>query len=468
MAIRPAMGLDKNVLTRFDAVIMAIAGSAPAYSLAASTAVLVGAVGLEGPAALLYCGIPMFGIAMAFNYLGRTEANAGASYAWVGRALHPALGYLAGWALLVSATLFMVAGSLPAGSVTLALVNPAWTTHTGLVTAVGSLWFLVMSLLVMMGMRMTAKTQWILSLIEIAILMVFAGLAMAHATRHAVTPFRWAWLSPTHFHGLSGFAAGALVAAFYYWGWDVSANLNEETQNALHTPGLGGIWGVIVVFLLFEVFTLGTNLTLSTAAINANSANVLTALGQAVWPGPGGKLLTLAVMLSTVATLETTLLQVTRSLFAMGRDGTLPPIFARIHPRWRTPWVASLVVTGLALGLFVSSNLIGSVNTVMTDAINAIGLQIAVYYGLAGFAVVFAYRRRLTRSLKDFVLAGLWPFIGGLFMFWVLFQSILSLPLTTLMIGLGAPAVGIIPLGIYWSRGRAYFNRTAAETNAVL
>ncbi|MCY0864614.1 MAG: APC family permease, partial [Sulfobacillus sp.] len=79
-----------------------------------------------------------------------------------------------------------------------------------------------------------------------------------------------------------------------------------------------------------------------------------------------------------------------------------------------------------------------------------------------------AYRRRLTRSLKDFVLAGLWPFIGGLFMFWVLFQSILSLPLTTLMIGLGALAVGIIPLGIYWSRGRAYFNRTAAETNAVL
>jgi len=58
-------------LGRFDSTVMAVAGTAPAYSVAGTTATLVGAVGLAGPAALLYCGIPMLGIAFAFSYLTR-------------------------------------------------------------------------------------------------------------------------------------------------------------------------------------------------------------------------------------------------------------------------------------------------------------------------------------------------------------------------------------------------------------
>jgi amino acid transporter len=84
--------LRAGVLGLFDSVIMGIAGVAPGYSIAASTAVLFGAVVLGGAAALLYCGIAMFGIVFAFSYLGRVETNAGASYSWVRRALHPGLG----------------------------------------------------------------------------------------------------------------------------------------------------------------------------------------------------------------------------------------------------------------------------------------------------------------------------------------------------------------------------------------
>ena len=109
-------GLRANVLGLFDSIVMAVAGSAPAYTIAGSTAALIGVVGLAGPAALLYCGIPMLGIAWAFSYLNRVEANAGASYAWVGRVLHPALGFIAGWSLVISATIFMVAARcLPVG-----------------------------------------------------------------------------------------------------------------------------------------------------------------------------------------------------------------------------------------------------------------------------------------------------------------------------------------------------------------
>ncbi len=449
--------LDANVLGGFDSIIMAIAGSAPAYSIAASTAVLVGAVGLMGPAALLWCGIPMFGIAWAFSYLGRTEANAGASYAWVARAIHPFFGYIAGWALLVSATIFMVAGSLPAGSVTLGLFHTAWSNNTLLVTIVGAFWFILMAVMVMIGIRITARVQWIMSSIEIAILLVFAMLAILHAAHGGRIPFSWSWFGFGGFHGLSGFASGALVAAFYYWGWDVSANLNEETRNATRTPGRGGLWGVVIVFLLFQVFTVATNVTLPGHVISTNSANVLTVLGQAIWPGLGGRLLTFAVMLSTIATLETTLIQVTRSLFAMGRDRTLPGGFARIHPVWKTPWVASVIVGMVSLALFVGSNFVGSVGKVMTDAINAIGLQIAIYYGLAGLSVVLTYRRMIFRSLANFLFVGLWPFVGAVFMFWVLAEVVGSLSGTTLWVGFGSMALGFIPMAIYWVRGSRYF-----------
>ena len=171
-----------------------------------------------------------------------------------------------------------------------------------------------------------------------------------------------------------------LVAAFYYWGWDVTANLNEETKGAKRTPGLGAIIGIVVVFLLFEVFTVATNMVLTTHQITNNTADVLGVLGQQVWHGTGGKFIVLAVVLSTIATLETTLIQVTRTMFAMGRDNTLPKILGTVHRRRQTPLVATGVVTILSLGLFIGSQYVGSISSIMSDAINAIGLQICIYY----------------------------------------------------------------------------------------
>lgn len=457
--------LQNNVLTGADAIVMAVAGSAPAYSIAATTATLVAASGLASPAALLWCGIPMLGIAVAFSYLGRADVNAGASYSWVGRALHPALGYLSGWALVVSATIFMVAGSLPAGTVTIDLFAPQHDSSTWLVTLIGSVWFLVMVTCVLVGVRLTARAQWIMSSVEVAILIVFIVIAFIRAGlgHHAGPSFSWDWLWFNHFTGMAGFVAAALIAAFYYWGWDVSANLNEETKGSRKSSGIGGIVGVIIVFLLFELFTIAINMMLTPKTIQDSSGNVLGALGDVVWPGPGGKILIIAVMLSTIATLETTLIQVTRSLFAMGRDKTLPAAFGRTHQKWETPAFATLVVAGVSLILFIGSNFLGSVGTILADAISSIGLQIAFYYALAGFAVVVAYRKLILASVKNFVFIGLWPLVGALFMVWIFFESIPSLGVTVDAIGLGTLAAGLIPMGIYWSKGSPYFTRRPLE-----
>jgi amino acid transporter len=455
-------GLRQGALSGFDSVIMAIAGNAPAYSIAATTAVLISVVGLASPAALLYSAIPMLGIAWAFNYLGRADVNAGASYSWVGRALHPALGFLSGWALVVSATIFMVAGSLPAGQLTLSLFSDSLAENTALATTVGAVWFLVMVGLVMAGVTVTARAQWIMTGIELVLLLVFAVVGLARlAGDNAGADFTWSWFSLGSFEGLGGFAAGALIAAFYFWGWDVTANLNEETEGRGRRAGLGGLVGVLFVFVLFEVYTILSNMLLTPEQIEEDA---LGNLGEVILPGPGGKLLIIAVMLSTIATLETTLIQVSRSLFAMGRDNTVPAAFGRVHPTRQTPVFATGVVAVVSLVLFVVSNFLGSVADVLTAAISALGLQIAFYYGLAALAVVFAYRKVLFRSVSNLVFIGLWPLLGAVFMFWVFVESLPELDTTTKTVGLGALALGLIPLGWYWSRGVAYYRTRPLET----
>jgi amino acid transporter len=451
--------LNSGVLGLFDSVIMGIAGSAPAYSIGATTGALFFAVAYGGPAALLYCGFFMFGIVWAFSYLSRDDSHAGAAYSWVRRAIHPILGYLSGWALIVSALLFMVIATFPAGSSVQRLFSSTLYKQTGPVTILGALFFFAMVAAVALGVTVTVKVQILMSTVEIFLLLLFAGLALFHA--HHVTAFSWHWFSPSVFsgHHTNDFVAGALLAAFYYWGWDVTANLNEETKNAKKTSGLGGLLGTFIVFLLFEVFTVASNMTLKpgTLANSSNVADFMYNLGQAVWHGLGGKLLIVALLLSTVATLETTLIQVTRTLFTMGRDETLPKVLGTTHPTRKTPFVATMVVTVLSLGLFVASQYVGSVGNILVDGYNAIAIQICIYYSLAGLAVVILYRRQLFNSVSNFVFIGLWPLLGALFMIYLFVESIPGLNRVELIVGLGSMALGLIPMAWYWYKGAPYF-----------
>jgi len=217
----------------------------------------------------------------------------------------------------------------------------------------------------------------------------------------------------------------------------------------------------VVVFALYEIFAIISNLLLTPAALNANGGNILQTIGEDVWPGVGGKVLVVAVMLSTIATLETTLIQVTRTLFAMARERTLPAALASIHPRRATPWIATIVVAVVSLVLFILSQKVGSVQNIMSDCVNAIGLQICVYYGLAGLTVVVAFRKILFDSVKNLVLIGVWPLLGAAFMFWILYEFVQSNSGNSVVIwaGLGGIGVGLIPMVAYWAMGSPYFKQ---------
>ena len=462
-----APSLQAGALGLTDSIIMAVAGTAPAYSITATTAALVAAVGLGGPAALLYAAIPMFGITFAFLYLNRWRSDAGASYTWIGRSLNPSLGFMAGWALMVSNALFMVSGSLPLGSTTLHLIAPRLENNVVAATMTGMLWFVAVAIPLFFGVTSTAKAQKVMTGIEIIGLLILAVGALLKFTLHPVVQFSWSWFSPHQFTSVSTFMAGMLVAVFYYWGWDVSSNLAEETENPKSHPGTSGVYGMIGLVILFLLLQSVIQMGMTSDQISANPTTLLPLLGDMVLPKPFGTIAVIAVIVSSLATLETGMLQSSRSLYAMGRDRVLGPKFADLHPRFQTPWLASLVTGLIALGLFLLASFSTNIGKLMNDLISAIGLQIVFYYALAGIACFWYYRKTHTGSVKNTVMHALWPLGSALFLLVVGYYNILGLERRVTLLSVGTIAVGVLPLLYYKLRLKSAFYTDRREYAVV-
>ncbi|MBS0393985.1 MAG: APC family permease [Proteobacteria bacterium] len=424
---------------------MGVAGTAPAFSAAATTATLIAAVGILSPASLLYCGLIMFGVTLAFRQLNRVDPNAGASYAWVDRAFGPVLGFLAGWSLLVASALFMVSGTVPAATATLMLFAPRLADDPATVTLIAAGWLLAVSAVVVKGIKPASYTQVVLTTIEVGILIAVIVAAIAAPGRTPAHAFGSGWLALTGFTPQL-FATGALTAVFFFWGWDVTLNLNEETRDAAQTPGAGAVLAMVIVLLLFVGFAIATLLVLSDEEIAQAGTNVVLAVADKLFPRPWSYVAVVGVMLSTIGTLETSMLQFTRTMFAKGRDGVLHPRYARLHATWQTPWVASAVITGIGVVLLLASSLLPSVNQIMKDSVNAIGFQAAFYYGLASFACAWNTRGAALRSPATLVTLVIWPVASALFLAFVAIYSIPTFDVVTNLIGIGGIVAGLVPL----------------------
>ncbi len=385
--------LKKGALSFLDSLTMAVAGSAPAYSITVTTATLVAAAGLAGPAALWIAAVPMIGITIAFAYLNRWRPDAGAAYVWVGRAMHPALGFLAGWALLSLSTIFNVAAALPAGQATLDLIAPGRSHDVVWTAGAGAVWVLAVLALITFGITVSAKAQVVLTLFEVFAVVLLCGLAICNARAMPAARFSWDWFFPSAFGTFQSFSAGMLVALFYYFGWDVSANLAEETAGANTASGIACSLGVLVTAGLFVLAQVAVQMALTPSEIQANGGNLLPALGAAALPAPWSFIAVLTVLVSAVATIETQLLQCTRLLFSMARDRVIGEAMGKLHPRFQTPWLAGFAVAGVSLILFAGSATVPSINALMSDLINAIGVQVAFYYSLAGIACAWHYHK---------------------------------------------------------------------------
>jgi len=438
--------LQKDALSLVHSVVMGVAGTAPTFSISATMATLIGAVGVLAPASLLYCGLIMFGITFAYMHLNRLEANAGASYAWVSRIFNRTLGFFAGWTLLVASTLFMVSATIPAGNATLLLLCPSLVNDQLAVTLVSMGWLVAVSLVLIRGIALTGAVQAVMTAIELAILLVLtvaAALRFGPAAAHRLS---WGQLAPSAFTP-AAFASGAIIALYFFWGWDVAVNLNEETRDSARLPGLGAALAMVIITSAFTAFAAVALLALGDDEIRNASTNVIFAVADRLFPRPWSYLAVLALMLSTIGTLETSILQFTRTMFAKSRDGALHRRWARLHADWRSPYWATLLIAGLGCLLLLLSLLFHGVGEVLKASINAIGVQVAYYYGLAGFACAWHFRHRARQSLADLVLMVAWPALSAVALWASAVVAVSQFDLPTALIAVGGVLLGAVPLG---------------------
>ena len=443
--------LAKGSLGTFESAIMGIAGTAPAFSVAVTTAAIVAAVGTLSVGSILYCGLIMFGIMLAFTHLNKINPNAGATYAWVGHVFGKNWGFFAGWGLLVASIVFMVSATIPAATSTLLVIQnmfggPNLVENTNWVTFTAAVWLTLITIVVTKGIKHASYAQLILTVIETVIVVALIIAAFVQYWGHPAHAPSFAWISPFSFTPQT-FATGALTAIFFYWGWDVTMNLGEETKEGTPEPSSrGAFWAMINLILFFIIMMIVVLIVLNDDEIAKANTNVLYAIADKLFPKPWGYLAVLSTILSTVGTIETQILQFSRSMFAMARDNMLHPRYAKIHPEWQTPWVATMVIWGLGVVLLFSSSYMPSVSAILQSSILAIGLQICFYMGLAGFACVWHYRNKFSESFISGFSHIIWPLLGATFMTFIGIYSFPTFDNTTKIIGLGGLLIGFTPL----------------------
>jgi len=426
-------GLKGGALGLVSSIVVGVASTAPAYSLAASLGFVVATtngnsiVGVKAPAIILLAFIPMFLIAISYSELNKAEPDCGTTFTWASRAFGPWVGWLGGWGIIAADVIVMANLAQIAGSYTFSLfgldslaASTFWTTVAGVV------WIVIMTYICYRGIELSARIQVALLSIEVTILVIFSLVALTKVYR-GTSPAgslhpSWSWLSPSGL-SLSAITTAILIAVFIYWGWDTAVSVNEETSDPTRTPGRAAI---ISTLLLLVTYALVSVATVAFAGVgskgvglgnSANTADVFHAVGTTVFGGSGfGKvmedLLIIAVLSSASASTQTTILPTARTALSMGAFRAIPAKFARIHPRYLTPTDATIWMGGVSILFYVALTLVSQ--NVLGDSIAAVGLMIAFYYGMTGFACVWFYRRDIARGGRDLWMKGVLPFLGGL------------------------------------------------------
>ncbi len=449
-------GLAKEALGSFEALVMGVAGTAPAFSVAVTGAAIVAAVGVLSVGSIFYCGLIMFGVMLGFVHLSNASPNAGASYAWVGEVFGDEWGFFAGWGLLVASVFFMVSATIPAATSTLVLVAPRLVDSTSWVALTAGLWLVLVSLVVCKGIKQASYMQIVLTVLEtavIAALIVGAFVRYGHAPAHRPA---LSWISPFSFTPKL-FATGALTAIFFYWGWDVTMNLSEESRGGTSpAAGKGAFWAMVNLILLFVILMTVVLIAMTDDQIAKANTNLLYAIANELFPKPWNYLAVFSTILSTVGTIETQILQFSRGMFAMARDGMLHPRYSKVHPEWKTPWASTVLICGLGLVLLFSSTYLPSVKAILESSIDAIGLQICFYMSLTGFACAWRFRGRLASGPLNAVSYVLWPLGSSLFMVLLAIYSVPTFDRLTDALGVGGLLLGFVPLYFARARRRGY------------
>src|ERR1700677_4546181 len=362
---KPDKGLRAGALGLVSSVVIAVSSTAPAYSMAATLGLIVAIVGVHSPGTLIVSFLPMLCIAYAFRELNKADPDCGITFTWAARAFGPRTGWMGGWGIIAADIIVMASLSQIAGRYVLLLVGAnSAAASTVWVTVAGVVFIALLTWVCYRGIEVSARLQQVLLAIEVGTLTIFA------------------------------------------------LSVNEETKDSARTPGRAAVMATVMLVAIFAVISIAALAFAGPAFLAAHSTDVLGAMATSVLGSTPGKLLVLCVLTSTAASTQTTIMPTARAVLAMAAHGAIPDWFARMHPRYRTPTTATLVMATVSAVFFVLLTLVSK--NVLADSAASVGLLIAFYYGLTGFACVWFFRRDLLTSGRALLTKGILPLIGGL------------------------------------------------------
>ncbi len=173
-------GLKADALGFMSNLVIGVASTAPAYSLAATLGfiVVINGVGVKAPAVLIVSFVPILFVSLGYRYLNKADPDAGTTFAWTTRAFGPWIGWMNGWAIFVADVIVMASLSVIASQYTYLLFDWDHGASSAYWLIIGSVvWIALMTWICYRGIELSAETQMFLLSAEILILAAFSIVA---------------------------------------------------------------------------------------------------------------------------------------------------------------------------------------------------------------------------------------------------------------------------------------------------
>jgi amino acid transporter len=436
--VQEGKGLKGSSVGLLGATVIGVSCVAPAYTLTAALGPIVSAVGVQTPAILLIGFLPMLLVAMGYRELNRAVPDNGTSFTWATLAFGPYVGWMAGWGLVVSTVLVLSNSAgiavdffylLLAQSCS-ALWIAALSADKYINVATCLLFMGVACYVSYRGMHTTKLVQDLLVGLQVLVMCGFGITALTKAHMGQAfdyTPIRLDWFNPLAVSSSGAIAAGLSLSIFIFWGWDVTLTMNEETADATRNPGLAATLTVGITMLLYVLASVAAvnfagvgvqGIGMGSAAVQRN---VFLALAPAVF-GPVSLAMALAVLCSSAASLQSTMVSPSRTLLAMSHYGAMPALFSRISKLYHTPHAGIFASTLISSVFYAVMRLVSE--HVLWDTITALGIMICFYYSITALSVVWYFRQSWFETPASFLNRLFCPLVGGLVLGGLFFRTL--------------------------------------------
>jgi basic amino acid/polyamine antiporter, APA family len=205
---------------------------------------------------------------------------------------------------------------------------------------------LLLTIILVTGIKQSSRFNIVMVTIKLLVLGFFVALGSFY-----VKPQNWVPFAP---NGFAGIKAGAAIAFFAYIGFDCVSTVAEETRNPKRDMPIGIIGSLIICTIIYilvaAVFTGIIPFPLLKTSLAHEKAEPLTLALQYINLPWAAVVVAFGSIMAHIAVLLVLILGQSRIFFSMARDGLLPPVFARVHEKFKTPHVTTILV-----GLIIAS-----------------------------------------------------------------------------------------------------------------